>query len=240
MDFFFFIFRNNSSAFWNVNPSLSTEKILEHVFSSSAFSSIPKNFQVNLLPTLQMRAHTELLGLDLEVVKPRGHGADGPHGPAAGSAHWGTRIPSTRHSMGTPAAEHSRLRAAAKAAGLEDSSTYRSRLAKSLSGSVSASIRLCKLYFMVRLNRFKIATRTASLFLDYTALSTIAFWFTTRISRCYRNIHILYYFLILGCLPCLRKSLNCQSTCSETLFQGRILYIVPFLISGLLVLLGDK
>lgn len=82
--------------------------------------------------------------------------------------------------------------------------------------------------------------RTASLFLDYAALSTIAFWFTARISRCYRNINNLYCFIILGCLPCLRKSLCCWLTHGGTLHQGRSLSIVLFLLAGLSIRYSDS
>lgn len=49
---------------------------------------MPENLHVNLLPMLQMRTHIKLLVLDLELAKPRGHTANGPHGPPAGSDHW--------------------------------------------------------------------------------------------------------------------------------------------------------
>lgn len=97
-----------------------------------------------------------------------------------------------------------------------------------------------QIIFYGELNRFKITMRAASLFHDYTVLGTMAFRFTTRISRCYSNINNLYYFIILGCLPCLRKSVDCWLTHNGTLYQRRILNMIRFLISGLLELWGDK
>lgn len=69
-------------------------------------------------------------------------------------------------------------------------------------------------------NRFKTATTTGSLFHNYRVLNTTAFWFTTQDSWVLQEHNL--HFIILGCLPRLRKSLNCWLTDSETPHQDKI------------------